>query len=140
VGAGKWRVEYYRAEDGSSPVSDYIGGLDPPVRAAASRVLLLLREFGPRLIAEAGKRYCRKVRGHSELGQIRVDGGQTAGGDERPDLGLLFCAGPGGTFVVVHAYEWEGWSVPEHAAGLAAARAKSEGCVGAWWELQREAK
>ncbi len=103
-------------------------------------MLLLLMEFGPALLAEAGRKYCRKVKGHKELGHIRVECRAMGRGQECPDLGLLFCAKADGTFVVVHAYEWASWKVPQHAVSVAAERAKREGCAGVWRELQGEAR
>ncbi|TET54741.1 MAG: hypothetical protein E3J64_01460 [Anaerolineales bacterium] len=138
--AREWYVDYYEEEDGSSPVEEYIEAHEVQVRARARRLLLLLTEFGPEMASEAGRKYCRKVKGHKELGHIRVECRPRARGEDCPDLGMLFCAKRDGTFVVVHAYEWKSWTVPEHAARVASERARNEGCVGVWWEVQGEAR
>jgi hypothetical protein len=138
VGEDEWPVEYYQGRDGSTPVADYVDRLDWVVQAAVTRVELLLAQLGPKMGSEAGRAYCGKVRGHDELGHARA---VARGGSETyPDVGLFFGIQPDGTVVILHAYEWKSWSPDANVVKVASDRAKAEGCVERWWDVQEAAR
>lgn len=90
-----WRIEYYTADSGRSPVSDYIDELPAPERAQVRNALRLLQEFGTKLTMP----YVRQLRG--KLWELRP-------GPNR----LLYFADTAHTLVILHAYHKQTGKTP----------------------------
>lgn len=82
-------VEFYTDARGTSPVEDFLNGLQPGEQAKADRYLKLLCQFGVRL----GMPHARLLRGHKPLRELRP-----------LPIRLLYFAHTGRRFVILHAF------------------------------------
>ena len=84
-----WEIEFYKDNRGTSPVEDFLNGLQPPEKAKAYMYLKLLREFGVRLSMP----YAKDLKGHKPLWELRP----------HPNR-LIYFAHTGRKFIILHGF------------------------------------
>jgi phage-related protein len=84
-----WRVEFYIDARGTSPVEEFLNGLQPGERAKADRYMRLLCEFGVQL----GMPHAKALKGHKPLWELRP-----------LPIRLLYFAHTGHRFIILHAF------------------------------------
>ena len=65
----KWKIVYYKTEQGTSPVFDFIGALELKARTKVANALDLLKEYGTKI----GLPHAKKLSG-SRLWELRILG------------------------------------------------------------------
>ncbi|MDA8273034.1 MAG: type II toxin-antitoxin system RelE/ParE family toxin [Deltaproteobacteria bacterium] len=64
----KWKVEFYRKENGEEPVKEFLLSLPEKHRAKAVREIDLLEEFGTNL----KEPHVKHIKGHKNLWELRI--------------------------------------------------------------------
>ena len=104
-----WGVIYYTAANGSSPVTDFVDGLDDKAQAKIINTIRLLKEFGVRL----GGSHAKKLTG-TEIWELRILGGDS--------IRIFYVAVEGQTFLLLHGFKKKSYKTPGKELKLAADR------------------
>src|SRR4029078_2895077 len=89
---GKWKIIYYEAESGHSPIRNFIKDLELKTRAKVSGLLDLLKEFG----VNVGLPYAQKLSG-TELWELRILG--------QDNIRIFYVAIIGRRFLLLHGFK-----------------------------------
>jgi phage-related protein len=106
------RVEFYRDEDGSKPVADFLREIDRSNTPLATRMKVELRRLQDR--RNHGLPHTRQIVGRPGLFELRVRG--------HDDARLLFFYGAEREIVVLHGFVKKSQAIPKAELDIAMAR------------------
>jgi len=92
-----WTIEFFTTVRGTSPVLEYLDGLQAGERAKVHYHLRLLREFGINL----REPYASPLEGHRPLWELKPG-----------PIRLLYFAHKGRRFIILHAFRKKGQKTP----------------------------
>jgi phage-related protein len=94
-----WNVIYYTSSNGSSPVTDFIDGLDDTAQVKVINTVRLLKEFGIQL----GGSHTKKLRG-TNIWELRILGSDS--------IRVIYVAIEGQTFLLLHSFKKKSFKTP----------------------------
>jgi phage-related protein len=108
-----WGYEFYRDEEGTEPVKDFLLSLDTKRRGKLLQTIQILSEFGYALPFPYSSQVDGKIR------ELRTHYGRTL-------YRILYYCNPKGVFVLLHAFEKRAKKIPENQLRIARDRMKND--------------
>lgn len=104
-----WKVRFYQTARGEYPVKKLLDSLDRPAFAKVSKIIFLLRDYGPIL----RQPYSKKVQ--KNLFELRVPGAVA--------IRIIYCC-VGGEYYLLHAFKKKTQKIPRRELKIALDRMK----------------